>query len=105
MCKIAVNKIKSYMAFESDKTMFEIYREKEFNKKFRVVYYTELTEHNKETEINRALNGETIFDGFIKDISKERGKVLIKELVDEMNSKQSAFGRNEISKRLDDCLA
>ncbi len=58
------------MAFESEKTMFEIYREREFNKKFKVVYYTELTEHNKEAEINHALNGETIFDGFIKDISK-----------------------------------
>ena len=93
------------MAFESDKTMFEIYREKEFNKKFRVVYYTELTEHNKETEINRALNGETIFDGFIKDISKEKGKVLIKEIVDEMNSKDKAFEKEEIINRLNECLA
>ncbi len=93
------------MAFESDKTMFEIYREKEFNKKFRVVYYTELTEHNKETEINRALNGETIFDGFITDKSKERGKVLIKEIIDEMNSKQNPMDRNEIVTRLGECLA
>ena len=93
------------MAFESDKTMFEIYREKEFNKKFRVVYYTELTEHNKETEINRALNGETIFDGFITDKSKERGKVLIKEIIDEMNSKQNAMDKNEIITRLGECLA
>jgi hypothetical protein len=93
------------MAFESDKTMFEIYREKEFNKKFRVVYYTELTEHNKETEINRALNGETVFDGYIKDISKERGKILIKEIVDEMNSKSAPFAKDEIVKRLGECLA
>ncbi len=93
------------MAFESDKTMFEIYREKEFNKKFRVVYYTELTEHNKETEINRALNGETIFDGFIKDLSKERGKVLIKEIVDEMNKSDKAYNKDEIISRLNECLA
>lgn len=93
------------MAFESDKTMFEIYREKEFNKKFRVVYYTELTEHNKETEINRALNGETIFDGFIKDNSKEQGKILIKEIIDEMNTKSTAFKRDEIAERLNSCLA
>jgi hypothetical protein len=93
------------MAFESDKTMFEIYREKEFNKKFKVVYYTELTEHNKEAEINHALNGETIFDGFIKDISKERGKVLIKELVDEMNSGAKVLEKEEIKNRLGECLA
>lgn len=93
------------MAFESDKTMFEIYREKEFNKKFKVVYYTELTEHNKEAEINHALNGETIFDGFIKDISKERGKILIKELVDEMNSGAKVMEKEEIKNRLGECLA
>lgn len=93
------------MAFESEKTMFEIYREKEFNKKFRVVYYTELTEHNKEAEINRALNGETIFDGFIKDNFKEQGKILIKEIIDEMNKSEKAIGKEEIVKRLNDCLA
>ena len=93
------------MAFESDKTMFEIYREKEFNKKFKVVYYTELTEHNKEAEINHALNGETIFDGFIKDTTKERGKILIKEIVDEMNSAEKVFDKEEIVKRLEECLA
>ncbi|MEO8666536.1 MAG: hypothetical protein ABI462_13675 [Ignavibacteria bacterium] len=93
------------MAFESDKTMFEIYREKEFNKKFRVVYYTELTEHNKETEINRALNGETIFDGFISDKSKEQGKYIIKEILNEMNSKQNPLDKKEIINRLGECLA
>lgn len=93
------------MAFESEKTMFEIYREREFNRKFKVVYYTELTEHNKEAEINHALNGETIFDGFIKDISKERGKILIKELVDEMNSGAKIIEKEEIKNRLGECLA
>jgi len=93
------------MAFESDKTMFEIYREKEFNRKFKVVYYTELNEHNKEAEINHALNGETIFDGFLKDISKESGKQLIHEIVKEMNSKGEAFSREHIRKKLGECLA
>ncbi|HMS63692.1 MAG TPA: hypothetical protein PKD83_00400 [Ignavibacteria bacterium] len=93
------------MAFESDKTMFEIYREKDFNKKFRVVFYTELTEHNKETEINRALNGETIFDGYIKDLKKENGKAMIRELLKEMNSSEKAFSRDEISEKLGEFLA
>lgn len=93
------------MAFESDKTMFEIYREKEFNKKFKVVYYTELTEHNKEAEINHAIAGETIYDGFIRDVSKEKGKIIIKEMIDEMNSMQSSIEKDEIVKRLEECLA
>ncbi len=93
------------MAFESDKTMFEIYREKDFNKKFKVVFYTELTEHNKETEINRAMNGETIFDGFIKDNSKEQGKTIIRDILREMNSRNESLGKDEIKIRLAEYLA
>jgi len=36
------------MAMESDKVMFEIYREATYTGKYRVVYYTELNENNKE---------------------------------------------------------
>ncbi len=92
------------MAFEADKTMFEIYREKEFNKKFKVVYYTELNEHNKEAEINRALSGETIFDGFLKDLTKDQGKFVIKEMIKEMNSNGVTFSPEEIRKRLNEFL-
>lgn len=92
------------MAFESDKTMFEIYREKDFNRKFKVVFYTELTEHNKEAEINRALNGETIFDGFIKDSLKEKGKAEIRELIKEMNQNGEALPVNLIKNKLSEFL-
>lgn len=93
------------MAFESDKTMFEIYREKEFNKKFKVVYYTELTEHNKESEINRAMNGETVFDGFLKDSKKEQGKGVIRELIKDMNADGNAMVKEDIKRKLDEFLA
>ncbi|MBK9333968.1 MAG: hypothetical protein IPM96_16570 [Ignavibacteria bacterium] len=93
------------MAFESDKTMFEIYREKEFNRKFKVVYYTELTEHNKEFEINSALNGETIFDGFLKDGKKEPGKAAVKDILREMNSGDIKYSPEEIKNRLKEFLA
>jgi hypothetical protein len=36
------------MAFESDKIMFEIYRETTYTGKYRVVYFTELQDHNKQ---------------------------------------------------------
>ncbi len=93
------------MAFESDKTMFEIYREKEFNKKFKVVYYTELTEHNKESEINRAMNGETVFDGFLKDNLKDNGKAVIRELIRDMNNNGSMMSKEDIKKKLEEFLA
>ena len=65
------------MLFEADKVMFEIYRETEYTNKFKVVYFTELQDHNKESEINRALAGEHFFDGFIKNTGKEEAKEII----------------------------
>ncbi len=73
------------MAFESDRVMFEIYRES-FSRKFKVVYFTELQDHNKEWEINRALSGEHFYDGFIRNYRKEEAKAEIQRLLDRMNT-------------------
>src|SRR5438128_1948663 len=62
------------LAIESDKVMFEIYREPEFGRRYRVVYFTELDEHNKEKEINDAMRGEHVFDGYLRNYSKQDGK-------------------------------
>ena len=77
------------MAFESDKTMFEIYRETTYTGQYRVVYFTELQDHNKEMEINRAMAGEHFMDGFIKDYGKEEAKVLIDAVLERMNGGES----------------
>lgn len=74
------------MAFESDKTMFEVYREMTYTSKFRVVYFTELNDHNKESEINRAMAGEHFVDGFIRDLRKDDAKEVIDGLLGRMNS-------------------
>ena len=71
--------------YESDKIMFEIYQDKLYNEKFHVVYYTELNENNKHTEINRALAGLSYFDGFIKDFRKDEAKTIIEEIVKQLN--------------------
>jgi len=73
------------MAFESDKVMFEIYRETQYSGKYRVVYFTELQDHNKETEINHALNGEHYYDGFIKNYRKEEAKQIIEGCLARLN--------------------
>ena len=73
------------MSFESDKIMFEIYQDTKFNQKFRVVYYTELTEHNKHYEINRATAGKNIYDGFIKELKKDEAKTVIENIVNRLN--------------------
>ncbi len=70
---------------ESDKVMFEIYREPDFNRAYRVVYFTELGDHNKEYEINRALAGEHFYDGFIRNYRKDDAKKIIEGLLKRLN--------------------
>lgn len=74
------------MSFESQKILFQIYREEGFNRRYRVVYFTELGDTNKETEISRALAGEPVIDGFIKDYRKDEAKAIIERYLDELNS-------------------
>ena len=74
------------MLFESDKVMFEIYRETEYTGKYRVVYFTELQDHNKETEINHALTGEHFYDGFLKNYRKDEAKEIISAILDRLNN-------------------
>lgn len=71
---------------ESDKIMYEIYREEGYDKRYRVVFFTELTDHNKEREINRALAGQHVYDGFIREWRKEEAKAIIHAFVERMNA-------------------
>ena len=71
--------------FESDKIMFQIYREAGYNLRYKVVYFTELHDHNRETEINRALAGEAFYDGFIRNFKKEQAKKIIEEAIGRLN--------------------
>ena len=88
------------MKFESDKTMFEIYREHEYNREFRVILYTELNESNKHSERNRTLDGETIFSGFLNDDFKSEAKIKIREILTEMNTNDEPLPESEIRDRL-----
>lgn len=70
---------------EADKVMFEIYRDATYSGKYRVVYFTELGDTNKEWEINRALSGEHFYDGFIKNWRKDEAKGIIQRFVERLN--------------------
>lgn len=69
----------------SDKVLFEVYREAHYNKTFRVVYFTELNDHNREQEFNHALAGEHFFDGFLAGQTKEKGKEVIEAFIARLN--------------------
>ena len=71
---------------ESDKVMFEIYREADYGRKYRVVYFTELDDHNRESEINDAMRGEHIFDGYLRNYTKEEAKRVVAGILVRLNS-------------------
>ncbi len=89
---------------ESEKVMFEIYREASYNRRYKVVYFTELNEHNKEAEINRALAGDHFFDGFLKEGKKNEAKAIIDRTLVRLNGGEQVRP-DELEKELSGCLA
>ncbi len=73
------------MASESDKVMFEIYREAGYGRKFCAVYFTELDDHNKEFEISKAMSGEQIYEGFICERGIGQVKAAVQSIIDRLN--------------------
>ena len=71
---------------DTKKVMFEIYRENSFGGRYRVVYFTELGEHDKETEIADAMRGERVFDGFLLHRERNQAKQVVDEILDRLNS-------------------
>ena len=67
------------------KIMFEIYKEKAYTGVYRVVYFSELDDHNKDIEIDRAMKGDHFFDGFILTLKKERAMKQIEDIVSRLN--------------------
>jgi hypothetical protein len=79
--------IEEIMNVEHEKQiMFEIYRESADNGCYRVVYFTELGEHERETEIGNAARGDHIFDGFILSRERWQAKQAVQRILERLNS-------------------
>ena len=89
---------------DTKKVMFEIYREAEFSGRYKVVYFTELGEHDKETEIADAMRGEHIYDGFLLHRERNHAKPIVDEILDRLNRGESV-GPTEIEQMLQPFLA
>lgn len=89
---------------DTKKVMFEIYREAQFSGLYKVVYFTELGEHDKETEIADAMRGEHIFDGFLLHRERSQGKQVVDEIIERLNRGDS-IGQAEIEQMLQPYLA
>lgn len=91
-----------------DRTMFEIYRESDYNRSFHYIFYTDLDEHAREHEIAKAANGDTVFTGFLHDASKEKARAIVESIVDELNDmdeNEAGMSTEQITTRLGDLLA
>lgn len=84
---------------DEKRIMFEIYREPEDNGSYRVVYFTELGEHEREIEIGNALRGNHVFDGYILSRDRWEAKQAIGRILDELN-RGARMGPNEIELEL-----
>src|SRR5215470_6373934 len=89
--------------FESDKIMFQIYREAGYSLRYKVVYFTELHDYNRETEINRALAGEAFYDGFIRNFKKDQAKKIIEGAIERLNEGEPVTSE-ELEKSLADYI-
>jgi len=89
---------------DTKKVMFEIYREADFSGRYKVVYFTELGEHDKETQIADAMRGEHIFDGFLLHRERDQAKHIVDEILDRLNRGESV-GSAEIEQMLQPYLA
>ena len=70
---------------DTKKVMFEIYRDASLSGQYKVVYFTELGEHDKETEIAGAMRGEHIFDGFLLHRERNQAKQVMEQILDRLN--------------------
>jgi hypothetical protein len=83
--------------------MFEIYRERHDGGPYKVVYFTELGEHERELEIGNAMRGGHVFDGFLFSDSRHKAKQIINSLLDRLNQGEQVR-ETEIERELEPYL-
>ena len=84
--------------------MFEIYKENVYSGEYRVVYFSELDDHNKDKEIDRAMKGDHFFDGFILTLKKDRAMKQIEDILEKLNDGET-LDDHYMNKKLEEFLA
>ena len=82
----------------------DVNRAADYDRRFRVVYFTELDEHNKDAEINRAMAGEHFYDGFLNSYGSTEAKQIVEAFVERLNRGESVASA-ELEAALGDHLA
>ncbi|MGA2903723.1 MAG: hypothetical protein ABSD98_07825 [Candidatus Korobacteraceae bacterium] len=89
---------------DTKKVMFEIYCDADFGGRYKVVYFTELGEHDKATEIENAMRGQHIFDGFLLHRERNQAKQVVDEILERLNRGEEV-NEAEIKQSLEPYLA
>jgi hypothetical protein len=89
---------------DTKKVMFEIYRDTALTGQYKVVYFTELGEHDKNTEIDNAARGEHIFDGFLLHRERQEAKQAVAGILEQLNRGEN-LDSNAIEAKLKPYLA
>lgn len=67
------------------KVMFEVYREGGYNRRYRVCYFTELNDHDRDAELNRCLAGESFYSGYLRENARKEGRAVINDVLRRLN--------------------
>ncbi|MDX6554607.1 MAG: hypothetical protein QOD86_802 [Miltoncostaeaceae bacterium] len=67
------------------KIMFEVYREGGYDRRYRVVYFTELNDHNRDTELNRCIAGTSFYSSFLKEETRKEARIVINKVLERLN--------------------
>jgi hypothetical protein len=65
--------------------MFEIYREGQYDRRYRVCYFTELNDHNRDTELNRCLDGQSFYSGYLDESARKEAREVIRGALARLN--------------------
>ena len=67
------------------KIMFEVYRERGYDRRYRVVYFTELNDRDRDRELDRCLAGESFLSGFLAEASRKDARAVITSALERLN--------------------
>jgi hypothetical protein len=84
---------------DGKKVMFEIYCERQ-DGEYRVVYFTELGEHEKDIALAEAMNGNHIYSGYLLHRDRERAKAAVSNVLKRLNDGEP-LSEQEIELALD----
>ena len=65
--------------------MFEVYREGGYDRRYRVVYFTELNDRDRDRELDRCLAGESFLSGFLAEASRRDARAVITSALERLN--------------------